>query len=298
MGTQGRKRTPVILDTDIGTDIDDTWALAMMLKSPELDVKLIVASVDDAPYRARLTCKLLEAAGRTDIPVAIGKGLRQLPGGQAPWVGSYDADNYPGALHRDGVQALIDAIKGASEPVTLIGIGPLSTVAAALVREPSIVENCRFVGMHGSVDVGYGGKPNADVEYNVGRDIPACARVLSANWKDITITPIDTCGLVRLTGEKYKAVCDCPDPLIRAVIENYRIWLGDKSDEGASSTLFDTVAIHLAYSTDYLVMERAGIHVTDDGFTARDPAGTQMNVAIAWKDMAAFEDDLVARLTG
>jgi inosine-uridine nucleoside N-ribohydrolase len=43
---------PVILDTDIGTDIDDTWALAMLLRSPELDVRLVVSDTDNTDYRA------------------------------------------------------------------------------------------------------------------------------------------------------------------------------------------------------------------------------------------------------
>ena len=43
---------PVILDTDIGDDIDDTWALALLLKSPELDLKLVVGDYGEAQYRA------------------------------------------------------------------------------------------------------------------------------------------------------------------------------------------------------------------------------------------------------
>jgi len=63
------KKTPVILDTDIGGDIDDTWALAMMLKSPELDVKLVVTATGDTTYRAKIVARMLEIGGRTDVPV-------------------------------------------------------------------------------------------------------------------------------------------------------------------------------------------------------------------------------------
>ena len=65
-------RTPVILDTDIGDDIDDTWALALLLRSPELDVKLVVGDYGKALYRARLIARFLTVAGRTDIPVGVG----------------------------------------------------------------------------------------------------------------------------------------------------------------------------------------------------------------------------------
>ena len=68
-------KIPVILDTDIGGDIDDTWALAMMLKSPELDVKLVVTDTGNTTYRAKIAAKMLEIAGRTDVPVGVGLHL-------------------------------------------------------------------------------------------------------------------------------------------------------------------------------------------------------------------------------
>ena len=54
---------PVIVDTDIGHDVDDVWALAFLLRCPELDVKLITTTTGDTLYRARLTAKLLENLG-------------------------------------------------------------------------------------------------------------------------------------------------------------------------------------------------------------------------------------------
>jgi inosine-uridine nucleoside N-ribohydrolase len=287
---------PVILDTDIGDDIDDTWALAMMLKSPELDVKLVSTDFGNTVYRAKLVAKMLEVAGRTDVPVGIGIRLNDGVGGQGPWVEDYDLGRYPGTVREDGVQAIVDAIMGSPEPVTLICIGPMPNIKAALEREPRIAEKSRFVGMHGSVRKGYDGSAEVAPEYNVKADVPACRAAFAAPW-DVTITPVDSCGLVRLKGEKYRAVCDCRDPLTRAVVENYRIWLNGKPD-AESSVLFDTVAVHLAYSTEFLVMEDMGIRVTDDGFAVEDAEARQMHVAIDWKDLAAYEDYLVERLTG
>ena len=51
---------PTVLDTDIGHDVDDVWALAFLLRCPELDVKLITTSTGDTVYRARLVAKILE----------------------------------------------------------------------------------------------------------------------------------------------------------------------------------------------------------------------------------------------
>ena len=116
----------------------------------------------------------------------------------------------------------------------------------------------------------------------------------------MTITPLDTCGLVVLKGAKYAKVRDTRDPVAAAIIENYRAWSsGDpKAPDERSSVLFDTVAVYLAFATELMVMERIGIRVADDGKTLIDPAAKSMNVATAWKDLGAFEDFLVARLTG
>jgi len=294
------KPTPAILDTDIGDDIDDTWALAFLLRCPELDLRLVVADYGNTRYRAKIIAKVLERAGRTDVPVGLGLKPEDKGGKQAAWVKDYDLARYPGKVHDDGVQALINTIMNSPDRVTLICIGPLPNVAEALRREPRIAQKARFVGMHGSVRKGYGGKPKIDAEWNVRADAPACRAVLSAPW-DVTITPLDTCGLVHLRGEKFAAVRDSKDPLAQAVMENYTAWSEASKrkelSEGRSSTLFDPTAVYLAFSQEFLKMETLGISVSDDGRTLIDPAAKTMSVATEWKDMGAFEDLLVRRLT-
>ena len=188
------------------------------------------------------------------------------------------------------------------EPVTLICIGPVPNVAAALEREPRIAENARFVGMHGSVRLGYGGSAEIAAEYNVCAEAAACREVFAARW-EVTITPLDTCGLVVLGGEKYAQVRDCSLPLARAVIENYAIWAKGMSwtnadPATASSTLFDTVAVYLAFSEELLEIEELGLRVTDDGYTRLDETARPVRCAMEWRDLSAFEDLVVQRLTG
>lgn len=293
------ERTPVILDTDIGDDIDDTWALGLLLKCPELDVRLVVGDQGKSEYRAKLIARMLEVAGRTDVPVGVGLEVNAHGDGpQQAWVQDYRLEDYPGTVHRDGVQAIIDTVMESEKPVTLIGIGPLPNVAAALEREPAIAEKARFVGMHGSVRLGYGGSKEISAEYNVRADAPACRKVLSASWP-VTITPLDTCGLVHLTGEKYQHVRLSADPVARAIIQNYTHWSSDRDVvEVRSSTLFDTVAVYLAVDADFVKMEELPLEVTDEGFTVIDSEGSPMRVATEWKNMDAFEDWLVERLTG
>jgi inosine-uridine nucleoside N-ribohydrolase len=149
------KRIPVILDTDIGDDIDDTWALGLALRSPELDVRLVVGDQGKSDYRARLIAKFLETAGRTDVAVGVGLESNAMGDGpQSPWIEGYRLRDYPGTVRRDGVQAIIDTIMQSDEPVTLIAVGPLPNIAEALKREPAIAQRARFVGMHGSVRLG------------------------------------------------------------------------------------------------------------------------------------------------
>ncbi|HUT34317.1 MAG TPA: nucleoside hydrolase [Planctomycetota bacterium] len=295
-------KIPVILDTDIGGDIDDTWALALLLKSPELDLKMVVSDTGDTVYRARIAAKLLEVAKRTDVAVGVGIRQNKSGGPQAPWVADYDLAKYPGKVHDDGVAALVDMIMAAPQPITLICIGPVPNIRAALEKQPEIAKKARFVGMHGSVRKGYNGGPKPQPEYNVKQDVKACQAVFTAAWP-MTITPLDTCGIVRLKGDKYRKVAESTDPIAQAVIENYRTWWkahnpNKPENITASSTLFDTVAIYLAFATDLVNIERLNIIVTDDGFTREDPQGKAMGCALTWKDLGAFEDLLVERLTG
>ncbi|TVR45431.1 MAG: nucleoside hydrolase [Puniceicoccaceae bacterium] len=298
---------PVILDTDIGSDVDDTWALGHLLRCPELDLRLVTVGTGDTPYRARLTAKFLEAVGRADVPVGIGPHPEDPGTGhqhQLPWVKGYSLDDYAGTVREDGVEAMIDTILGSKETVTLIAIGPAVNIRLALEREPRIAERCRFVGMFGSVREGYAAGSPPEPETNVRLDVPAFRAVLAAPWQDLLLTPLDTCGRVVLDGEDYRRVRDSSDPLCRAIMENYRVWaprvpwMKCNFVEERSSTLFDCVAVWLAYAEDWVEIETLRLASTDDGLTVEDPAGQPARVALRWQDLAAFKRDLAERLTG
>jgi inosine-uridine nucleoside N-ribohydrolase len=287
------KKLPVILDTDIGDDIDDTWALVMLLKSPQFDVKLITTTCGKNVYRAKIIAKLLAVAKRTDIPIGMGAGGSDGDGPQQPWINDVDLKSYKGKVHKDGVGALIETINAAASPITIISIGPSHTVAATLERQPGIAAKARFVGMHGSVYKGYdGGKPCP--EWNVKAAVPAAQKALSAPWRQAVITPLDTCGLINLSGNRFQKLVASNDPLVKALIESYRIWAkNDKVD--ASTALFDTVAVYLALPgpKPLLKMKELCINVTADGMTRVDPAGAKMAVATEWKDLDAYRDLLL-----
>jgi inosine-uridine nucleoside N-ribohydrolase len=299
-------RVPVVIVTDIGSDIDDTWALALALRSPELDVKLVVVDPADTPYRASVAAKFLQDSGRPDV--AVGVGDNGGPKGDdsrtlIPWIAGYDIGKYPGRVYPDGAGAIIELVNRSAAPVTVVDIGPVHTLALALQRDPSIASRCRFVGMYGSFDVGYGGgAPSPETNVRVSPD--GLRTVLAAPWRDILLTPLDTCGSVGLAGERYHAIWSATsDPMLRAVIESYCIfaprqtWMACDYFATRSTTLFDCVAVYLAYSEDLVETETVSFQVTDDGYTRRSPTGPfKARVALRWRNRDGFEAQLAGRL--
>jgi len=311
----GSAPKPVILDTDICDDIDDTWALALLLQCPELEAKLVVTAVGNTEAKAKVVAKFLDRVDRTDVPVGIGVKQRDGSHRHTDWAKNYDLSKYPGTVYEDGVQAMIDLVMKSPQRITVIAVGPLPNIGEALKREPRIAEKADFIGMHGSVYKGYGGKSKPDPEYNVRADVAACRRAFTASW-DMTITPLDTCGLVVLRGDKYQTVLKRNSAITVNLLQNYRLWYRnglrsrqkdiDEADlsrsvnkklNSSSSTLFDTVAIYLAVSRDLAKMKRLPIQVTDDGHTKVVEGAKMIDCAIDWTDLGGYEDWLVKRLT-
>ena len=293
----------VILDTDIGTDIDDTWALGMLMNCPEVDLKAVISAHADTEYRASLAAKLLEMWSRTDVAVGVGKmgdALSVLP--QSEFLGTYTFEDYAGVATKDGVGLLIDTVMSVEEPVVL-SIGPTTNIAAALEREPRIADRASFIGMHGGIRFGYRGSTTPRPEYNVFIDIESFRKVLAADW-DITLTPLDTCGLVYLEGSQYETVRTSSNEPAKSVISNYRSWCKSTADkelyQRRSTTLFDTVAVLLALSPEkyerYLNTEDVRIDVNADGMTVESSEGREVHAAMSWRDLNGFQDFLVDRL--
>jgi inosine-uridine nucleoside N-ribohydrolase len=297
---------PVILDTDIGDDIDDTWALVLALKSPELDIRLVVTDFGDTEYRAKLVARLLETAGRTEIPIGIGVRQHDRGGPQAAWVAGYDLARYPGRVLSDGVQAIVDTTLAAKEPLALVACSPPVNLKAALEREPRIAGRLRLVGMYGSLRRGSEGKPVPEPEWNVKMDKVAARVVFAAPWAEAIVTPLDTCGIVRLKGERYARIRDSRDPLLQALMENYRLWCprsewcaNDPEHVVAkSSVLYDTVAVYLAITRGLVRTESLGVRVTDEGMTVPDASARPIRWATEWTDLDAYGEWLATRLAG
>ncbi len=221
---------------------------------------------------------------------------------QQGWLGKYDLDSYRGTVHDDAVDAILKTIHASTDPVTLICIGAVPNIAEALRRDPSIVSKARFVGMHGAINVGYGGRPPVVPEANVRGNPKALKQVFAAPW-ECSITPLDTCGIVDLSGKRYAKVYQSKAVGVSSLMENYRDWLTRvpwlevKPDAAKqSSTLFDVVAVHMAFSEDFLQMESLNVAVEDDGLTRVDPTAPKIRCAMKWANLDGFKDMFVDRL--
>jgi inosine-uridine nucleoside N-ribohydrolase len=292
-----RQPVPIILDTDIGDDIDDTWALAMLLQRPEVDVRLIVTALNDTHAKTRLVAKMLDRLGRTDIPIGTGVRTSSQPLNQARWLGRFSLSSYEGVVHPDGVAALITSVHESAEPITIVAIGAHTNLAEALKRDPSIAQKARLVAMAGSIHIGYGGLKKRSAEVNVISDIEAFQTTLAAPWPSVW-APLDSCGTVALSAEEFAPIRASKHPAARLVVENYDLWAnrGTVLGEG-TSILYDTVAAYLAYDGSLCQMADVAVRVDDQGYTIPDEQGRVVSCALGWRNRKNFIHHLVETFT-
>jgi purine nucleosidase len=148
---------PIVLDTDIGTDIDDTLALLLALASPEVRV-LGVTTVDgNVDLRARIAARILGLAGRADIPVFRGKRGPIGPGRMPTMLGHEghgvfdDPYHGPEATIQDkpAEKWLVEA--SYKEPFHLVAIGPFTNIAEALKIDPTLAERLLHITVMGGM---------------------------------------------------------------------------------------------------------------------------------------------------
>lgn len=178
---------PFILDTDIGTDVDDALALAFALRHPDLDLRAVTTVSGDTGRRARIAKKLLLIAGRGDIEVAAGeRGEQSQPlrsaeaGHEDAMLGDTSAD-LPLAA-RDAVTLLLDACETHSYEIATVGMQ--SNIAAALERDPGFGATVPRITVMGGVfaPVDFlGNTLPPTVDHNLNVDQPASLRALSAD---------------------------------------------------------------------------------------------------------------------
>lgn len=284
----------VLLDTDIGDDIDDAFALALALRSPELKILGITTAFGDTELRARLLDRYLAAVDRKDIPVAVGV---PTPHSNVFTQAAY-AEREPDHPHPDGVKFLLDQIRAHPEQITLIAIGPLDNIGEAIKRDPSTFRKLkRVVMMGGSVYRGYDGpggqKDTPDAEWNIARD-PAGAKALVASGVPIYMMPLDSTQ-IHLDGPERERIFAEGLPLTDQLTLLYHQWMAGTDNHAPAPTLFDPVAVTYAVRPEICPAKPLRIEVDDKGFTR--PSSGPPNVQVCLQsDEKAFLNLLLGRV--
>src|ERR1035437_581351 len=213
-----------ILDTDIGDDIDDAFALALALRSPELKLLGITTTYGDTELRARLVDRYLGAVGRHDIPVAAGVATAH----NNVFTQAAYARQAAERKHPDAVEFLLGQIRAHPGEITLIAIGPLVNIGAAIERDAATFRKLkRVVMMGGSVARGYDDKTGArqppDPEWNIVA-YPAGAKALLAAGVPVFMMPLDSTQIHLETAER-EAIFSHGSPLTDQLTLLYHHWM-------------------------------------------------------------------------
>lgn len=286
----------VLLDTDIGDDIDDAFALGLMLKSPELKVLGITTTFGDTELRAQLLDRYLAAAGRSDIPVGAGPATKN----DNVFTQAAYAKQAPAKKHADGVALMLNAIRAHPGEVTLIAIGPLYTVQAAIEKDPATFRKLkRVVLMGGSVERGYdsgkGERQPPAPEWNIDRD-PKGAQALFAAGVPIAMMPLDSTQIHLETKERERIFAH-GSAVTDQITLLYHQWMAGSEWHTATPTLFDPVTVAYVLHPELCPTKPMRIEVDEKGMTRAVEGKPNAEVCLA-SDEKGFMELLLNRLTG
>lgn len=262
------KKLPILLDTDIGSDIDDALCLAYLLKQPACELLGITTVSGEPEKRAMLADAICRWAGRTDIPIRPGAARpllgesRQPAVPQAAVLGNWrHREDFP---NHDAVRFLRETIRSRPHEVTLLAIGPLTNVALLFAVDPEIPGLLKqLVMMCGSLN---------GLEWNALVDPVACAMVFQADAAAHLTVPLDVTTRCVLPGERARA--EIRGGVLDPVAEMSAIWLRERD----SIVFHDPLAAALVFAPELCRYAQGRITVELQstrlaGFTHWDPAG-------------------------
>ncbi|MGA2426926.1 MAG: nucleoside hydrolase [Candidatus Acidiferrum sp.] len=283
-------RTKIIIDTDIGDDVDDAFAVGLALTSPELQILGITTAWGDTQLRARLVDRLLLETASANIPVAEGIPTQsKTPFSQARWA----ENGPPPKSHPAAVDFLLDQIRKNPGEITLVAIAPLTNIGAAIDRDPATFKKLkRVVLMGGSIrkgydDLGYTPDRGPQPEYNIYSDVPA-AQKLFASGVPIFMMPLDSTQL-KLDEQMRSLLFRQGTPLTDALTLLYHEW-GQQTP-----TLFDVMAVAYVLDPALCPVQQFQITVDKDGYT-RTGTGAPNASACLCSDSDQFFHFVLPRL--
>ncbi len=267
----------VIIDTDPG--VDDAMAIFFALESPELDVIGLTTIFGNVHTELATTnaLRLLEIAGRTDIPVAHGaeNALAGPYKGPVPQVHGEDGQGNvrlppprTAAIDMTAAEFIIDRVMAAPGAITLVPLGPLTNIALALHLEPRIVERVQEVVLMGGNALGPGNATPA-AEANIHNDPEAADAVFGAGW-DITMVGLDVTHKVNMTPEHLARYADAPGPLaqhISRIVPHYRAFFERNYSHLRGIYVHDSTAIAYLLDPSLFAVERWPVRVAMRGIS-------------------------------
>ena len=268
----GDPMTSIWLDTDIGDDIDDILALALICASPELELAGISTVLGDTAARARLARTFLAAVpGLPSVPVGAGCGF-PLPGPvpPGPWPNgparrraglsqlacALPARRLPGAPRRHGVDLLADRLRARPGATIPVAIGPLTNIATLLLREPGLATAIpRLVVM--------GGEFRSDRwEWNVRCD-PLAAACVARSGILMDFIPWQVGMDCTVTAPQLRRLLRRGSPAGRLLARAVRLWRAVKGPSHARERphLFDPMAVAVLLHPGWFRWRRGRVSV-------------------------------------
>ncbi|HEX4215797.1 MAG TPA: nucleoside hydrolase [Candidatus Dormibacteraeota bacterium] len=291
--------TQIILDTDIGTDVDDCLALALILSSPELSLQGVTCVYGDVSLRAAMVRKLLRLRGLDGVPIL--RGARSPLHGVQPvsWAGHEgaglldegDLDPVPPALH--AAQWLVEEVRRRPHQLHLVAVGPLTNVALAFLIAPELPGLLTGLTLMGGRATPLG-EPQR--EHNLLCD-PEAARIVLGSGAPIHMIPLDVTTRVRVGTDAPDRIASGGDDFHRAVGEQLRRY-PPFADRGWTH-LHDPLAVAAVIRPDLVSGRRLRIEVEPaSGSTTSCESWARRDPEVALEvDAEAFERFFLDRVS-
>ena len=309
----------VLLDTDMGTDVDDALCLALALASPEVELVAVTTVSGDTLARSRITKKLLQLAGRNDIPVFRGESEACSPNRAFAQTGHEGEGIVTSGeeltIESEPATAAIGRMIKQDDDLEIVAVGPMTNLARTLMAEPELASHInRLTIMGGHIrDISYGGFSfPPGIDYNLCSDPEASLRVLR---DDIPIRLVtgDVTLQTWMREQDLQAWRNRDTGFHRALVQAVDIWtplqkeifggLGADMTGDNAAFLHDPLTLACVFDPSLCAFETLAIEACLQNETLRTlerPDGTvearSMQVATS-VDAVRFREDFVERIT-
>ncbi len=303
------EREKVLFDCDIGSDIDDAYALALLLASPEIELVGVTVGHARTADRAPLALRMLWETGLEHIPVYVGRetplvtlrdGKPHEQFSEAPynrqfhWGRGFD-EVQPQV--QSAAEFIVETLAAHPGEITLLTVGPVTNIGDALEIDPDVLKNAkRVVSMYGSIRSGYDGG-DAQREWNVLADA-ASSRIFDAGVQaggtDVVYIPLDVTDHVRLDEDRRLHLHMRDTPLTDAVTALYSLWRNEERNQ-TTPRLFDAVAVGHLLWPDLFGLETGRVTVDERSMTLFEPGAEPTSTVALEIDDAEFIQRMVTR---